>query len=270
VENTNLTHISKIHLRLVRDVEGWLSLNDVLAFNAFNFVHETMTVKGDILEIGSFKGKSAIILANFLRDKERLFICDVFEDINLQEENLVENLNSYPNFVFDQFRRNFLRHVNLFPEILRFDSKELKSRIGNQRFRFIHIDGSHNYEWIRSDIDFSVNALIENGVIAIDDFRSAHTPGVALATWESVLENDVTPILLSGNKIYLSKKEWSAQLMMQISKTLESCQVEFAVEKLKSFSFLRLLTPKNYDKYDVQKNLGKRISIHLRNLRKLF
>ena len=39
--------------------------------------------------------------------------------------------------------------------------------------RFFHIDGGHNYNVVKSDINFALNVINSNSIIAIDDcFRT--------------------------------------------------------------------------------------------------
>ena len=41
-----------------------------------------------------------------------------------------------------------------------------------------------------------------HGVVALDDFRSEHTPGVSIAAWEAVLNRGLNPVCLSTQKLY--------------------------------------------------------------------
>ncbi|MCZ7431950.1 hypothetical protein [Streptomyces sp. WMMC1477] len=44
--------------------------------------------------------------------------------------------------------------------------------------------------------------LAAHGIVALDDYRSEHCPGVAAATWEAVLNGGLDPVCVSGNKFY--------------------------------------------------------------------
>jgi hypothetical protein len=69
-------------------------------------------------------------------------------------------------------------------------------------FRFIHIDGSHIFSVIRRDIRTAKVLLNKDGIVAIDDYRSVHTPGVAAAVWEAVTSDHLVPICLTPQKMY--------------------------------------------------------------------
>jgi hypothetical protein len=68
--------------------------------------------------------------------------------------------------------------------------------------RFVHIDASHLYEHVRDDIGAARELLLPEGIVVLDDFRSEHTPGVSVATWEAVLNRGLRPICLSTQKLY--------------------------------------------------------------------
>ena len=68
--------------------------------------------------------------------------------------------------------------------------------------RFVHIDGSHLYEFIKSDIEAALDLADPDAVIVLDDYRTMHTPGVAAAAWAAVVEERLFPVCLSELKLY--------------------------------------------------------------------
>jgi hypothetical protein len=69
----------------------------------------------------------------------------------------------------------------------------------------VHLDGSHAYADVSRDLDLALELLAPGGVVCIDDYRTAHTPGVALATWEAVSEAALRPVCLTDSKLYATK-----------------------------------------------------------------
>jgi hypothetical protein len=68
--------------------------------------------------------------------------------------------------------------------------------------RFVHIDASHLYEHVAIDVDSAQKMLMPDGVVAFDDYRSTHTPGVAAAVWEAVFTKGLRPICVTPQKLY--------------------------------------------------------------------
>ena len=270
MNDTSLVRSSLAHLDSVKQISGWLSFHDTFLLNLFQDIQERRELSGDILEIGSYMGKTAIILGDFLRKKENLYVCDVFDDINLEPENLSENISSYPNFTFASFKKNYLKHHQKLPELLRFDSMNLKMICPNLKLRIVHIDGSHNYDWSKNDIEFSRATLVDFGIIAVDDYRSPHTPGVALAVWENILSESLSPILMSANKIYLSKPMDCNYYLEECAQILKSSGIEYKIEILRKQRVLRLPHSLNLDRYEVGRSFVRNVAHHLVTSRNTF
>jgi hypothetical protein len=72
--------------------------------------------------------------------------------------------------------------------------------------RWVHVDASHLYEYVRQDLASSRTLLNDQGVLVCDDIRSEHTPGVAAAVWEAVVNDGLNPLVISHAKVYCT---WS-------------------------------------------------------------
>jgi predicted O-methyltransferase YrrM len=82
--------------------------------------------------------------------------------------------------------KNNLTVLELFENVKLIKSKDsdfLKKT--KEKFDFIYLDTSHDYETVKISIDLSRNCLNENGVIGGDDFSDSGTWGVASAVKES-------------------------------------------------------------------------------------
>jgi len=58
------------------------------------------------------------------------------------------------------------------------------------------------YEVVPGDIANVRHLLSEDGIVAFDDFRAAHTPGVAAAVWAAVANDRLLPICVTDTKFY--------------------------------------------------------------------
>ncbi|MDP9074857.1 MAG: class I SAM-dependent methyltransferase [Actinomycetota bacterium] len=65
----------------------------------------------------------------------------------------------------------------------------------------MHIDGSHQYEDVRTDAAFAKHALGRDGIVVFDDYRTGYTPGVGAAVWHEVADG-LIPLCLSSQKFY--------------------------------------------------------------------
>ncbi len=190
------------YLEAVDAIPGWFYVNDVALFVDLSDHQRTRGQSGDLLEIGTFLGKSAVLLGFLLGPGERLMVCDLFEGQAESEEARREKDQWYADLARHRFEENYRRHHDRLPDIVAGPSNEL-DRVGpDGSFRFIHVDGGHQYEVVRHDLENARRLLAPGGVAAIDDWRSVHTPGVIAATWEAVVANGLVPFCITEQKLY--------------------------------------------------------------------
>ncbi|MFJ2192012.1 class I SAM-dependent methyltransferase [Kitasatospora sp. NPDC087861] len=186
------------------DIPGWFFRLDRAAFGHLLAAQTTAGVAGDILELGSYLGRSAVLLGDHLRPGERLTVCDLFDSEAGDADNAAEMAMSYrKTLTRSAFEANYLAFHTTLPEIVQAPTSVLADgRIPAGSCRFAHIDASHLYEHVAGDIAVARAALAENGVVALDDYRSEHTPGVSAAVWEAVFTGGLRPVLLTPMKFY--------------------------------------------------------------------
>jgi hypothetical protein len=192
-----------MYFKAVQDIEGWFYSEDAILIEAINAIQADHHMSGDFLEIGVYYGKSAAFLGFLREPRERFIVCDLFGSRAMSAENQMEKETWYPHLDRKTFESRYLQVHTELPQIFVCNSGRIK-RLANlaRTFRFIHIDGSHLYRVVRQDLRTASELLKPGGVVAIDDYRSAHTPGVAAATWEAVLSGWLRPICVTPQKMY--------------------------------------------------------------------
>ncbi|MFG3158285.1 class I SAM-dependent methyltransferase [Streptomyces sp. NPDC048232] len=186
----------------LNDVPGWFWPLDQVLFSWFLERQETMGTRGDLLELGAYLGKSAILLGHRLRDGETLTVCDLFGAEPPDAANRAEAAKSYSSLTRQAFERNYLSFHKTLPTIVQAPSSAIVDEVAPGSCRFVHIDASHLYEHVEGDIGAARDLLGPDGIVVLDDFRSEHTPGVAVAAWEAVLNRGLRPVCLSSQKLY--------------------------------------------------------------------
>jgi hypothetical protein len=184
------------------DVKGWFFNGDVVLFDWFLERQRRLDQHGDLLEMGAYMGKSAIMMRSYLRDDETFTVCDLFDSDAPDEHNQNEMHGSYSTLTRRAFEANYLSFHDELPRIIQAPTTVVPDQVEDGSCRFIHIDASHLYEHVWPDIAAARNALKEDGIVVLDDYRSEHTPGVSCATWQAVTEGDLKPICVSGQKFY--------------------------------------------------------------------
>ncbi|MFJ4183649.1 class I SAM-dependent methyltransferase [Kitasatospora sp. NPDC089509] len=186
------------------DIPGWFFGLDRAAFAHLLSAQTAAGVTGDVLELGSYLGRSAVLLGDHLRPGERLTVCDLFDSEAGDADNAAEMAMSYrKTLTRSAFESNYLAFHDELPEIVQAPTSVLADgRIPAGSCRFVHVDASHLYEHVSGDILVARAALGENGLVSLDDYRSEHTPGVSAAVWEAVFTGGLRPVLLTPMKFY--------------------------------------------------------------------
>jgi len=175
----------------LRDVPGWFPPLDQMLFSWFL---ERQEKPGDLLELGAYMGKSAILLGQHLRDGESFTVCDLFGGEAPDGANRAETTKSYASLTRQAFERNYLSFHDVLPRVIEGPTSVVPGEVAPGTCRFVHIDASHLYEHVYGDIGAAREILLPEGIVVLDDFRSEHTPGVSVAVWEAVLNRGLRPI----------------------------------------------------------------------------
>ncbi|MFI6478444.1 class I SAM-dependent methyltransferase [Nonomuraea sp. NPDC050663] len=172
-------------------IPGWFWPADQRLFDWFLSRDD----RGDLLELGCYLGKSAVLIGRHLRAGERFTVCDLFESGEPEA-------GSYKELTRERFERNYLSHHAELPQIVHGPTSVILDHVEPGSCRFIHVDASHLYVHVRQDVDSARALLTADGVVVFDDVRSEHTPGVALAVWEAVSTLGLSPICITTQKLY--------------------------------------------------------------------
>lgn len=223
------------------EVPGWFGRQDYWLFEFF-LETQSRDAPGDLLEMGCYMGRSAILLGLHQREGEQVTVCDLFGEPVEDDANIAENAG-YCDVTRPAFEHNYRQWVGKLPTIIQASTTDLSDVLPSGGHRFIHVDASHLYEQVSRDLVTARSLLRPAGIVACDDFRSAHTPGTAAAVWRAVLDGELEPICVSQQKFYATKDEhgheWRKQLLTAAATTTTigvETQVVAGKELLRVFS----------------------------------
>lgn len=238
-----------------RRIAGWFSFHDAAVFEILLTMQFEEEVHGDILEIGVFEGKSAILLGRHLVLGEEFHICDIFDE-QTDTRNTDEIRSSYPNLSRTKFEANARSLLEALPIIHQCQSSELQPRLAGRKFRFIHVDGSHLYAHVKGDLELASQLVIDkHGIVAVDDFRSQHTIGVTVALWQMVFAGELVPLVMTPAKMYLGRAGTKMELN-QLKTELESVGIQSVPEEILGNQILRTIGLQDKDLYVEKKGIS--------------
>ena len=183
-----------IYERVAR-VPGYFNADDATHFALVLGMQNFAGPSGDILEIGTWFGRSAGYLATFLRRGERLVVCDAFKR---------ETKDKYDKRPSQQDLR---RNVKLIAPAFDLDalvvhdclSSDLRLNSG-VHFRCVHVDGGHAHDEALGDLRLAADHVILGGLIIVDDFQHKTWPGVTTAVHQFLSERPEIRLMCSVNR----------------------------------------------------------------------
>jgi hypothetical protein len=191
-------------------VAGWFEQVDSDVFLAIM----SRQGDGDVLEIGAYLGDSAIPMGGLVRPKERFVVCDLWEDVFTDDDIDPKDRMHYTGLTLDRFLANWDAVHDWRPDVRKCDSLLLD--LTNREFRFSHIDGCHMFEYVHHDIRIAASHAAPFGVIAIDDYRREHVPGVGAAVWHLEHDGVIFPFLTTANRLYAASDPQSARKWFRV------------------------------------------------------
>ncbi|MBI4095130.1 MAG: class I SAM-dependent methyltransferase [Candidatus Liptonbacteria bacterium] len=150
--------------KTLEHVDGWLSRDEG------RFLYETArrcTGRGAIVEIGSWKGKSTIWLANGLKDGKGGKVYAIDPHTGAPEHHEIFKTKNI--WTFEEFKKN-ITHAGVTEFVVPIVGRsESVAKTWDTPVEFLWIDGAHAYEAAKLDFDSWFPHLIEGGVIAYHD-----------------------------------------------------------------------------------------------------
>ncbi len=202
------SHDVDCYFKKIRNIPGAFNLDDMQHFLMVSKMQTMNSVRGDLLEIGTYHGRSASLMSLCLNKDEQLHLCDAFlgdtEDFYINKptvKNLIRNISSVnPTISLD----NIIVHNMLSNELI-FDK--------DQEFRLVHVDGGHSDEQTYFDMRLAATHLCVNGIIIVDDYMHNAWKGVRLGVDRFLTDFPDYYVLFDlnrhgalGRKVYISKK----------------------------------------------------------------
>ena len=197
VEVTSLESLSNIAL----SIPGMISTDSGKYLYSLCYMQEAI---GDVVEIGSWQGRSASFLARAVADSENgyFFAVDHFKG-NVGKEGLYFSNSDGATDLETVFSSNMERiglqdSVNL----LSMDNGQAAEFLEGKKVRFLFIDGDHTKSGVEKDIELFFPLLVKGGIVVFDDF-SKDFPGLIEAISDLLAERTFSRMMSYRNTLVL-------------------------------------------------------------------
>lgn len=172
--------------------EGFMNEGNIAMFEFFFKDQEDRDIKGNFVEFGVYKGRSAAVLLDCARKGEQTYLIDSSEH---PETDKLATIS-----------KNF--------ELLKGKSEELIDRGQMEAvkgpIRFSHHDASHAYINLSTELRYIYPLLADDAIVALDDFGSWAYPQVIAAAYNYLYtaDHDLEIFLIADNKAFLCRKHF--------------------------------------------------------------
>lgn len=160
---------------------------------------------GDVVEIGSWQGRSTSFLARATRDSGngRFFAIDHFKGNIGKEKSYIVGKED-----LSDLKSNFIENMetiklNCSVNLLDMPNWEAAERFAHNQIRFLFIDGDHTYDGVSKDIELFFPKLCPGAIVVFDDFSAAF-PGVLKAVEQLLQSAEITRCMSYQNTLVIS------------------------------------------------------------------
>ena len=169
------------------------------------------------LEVGVFHGVTARnvceLLSNIYKDDFKYIGLDLFEKNDENKSEIIPNTNfsnplkqlyfkyikrqdPYTIEAVEDLLRKFKNNVHL----IKGNSNNVLKKIDMSKIDYVFLDGGHDYETVKNDLNNCSEVIENNGTILCDDYNLSYAPGVKKAIDEYVKDKNYRCEILHNSR----------------------------------------------------------------------
>ena len=169
------------------------------------------------LEVGVFHGVTARNVCELLyqihKDDFKYIGLDLFEENNDTKSEIVPNTNfsnPFKKLYFKYIKKQNPYSIEAVEDLLKKFKKNIHLIKGNSnlilkkidmaKIDYVFLDGGHDYETIKNDLNNCIEVINNKGTILCDDYNLSYAPGVKQAIDEFVEKNEFYYEILCNNR----------------------------------------------------------------------
>ena len=158
------------------------------------------------LEVGVFHGVTARNVCELLFELNghnfQYIGLDLFEESDENKSEIIPNTNfSNPlkQIYFKYIKRqdpysieavrDLLKKFSKNVDLIKGNSNKILKKIDMSKIDYVFLDGGHDYETVKNDLNNCIEVVNKNGTILCDDYNLSYAPGVKKAIDEFVANN---------------------------------------------------------------------------------
>jgi len=169
------------------------------------------------LEVGVFHGVTARNVCELLYNihgKEFKYIgLDLFDENDENKDEIIPNTkfsNPLKTIFFKYIKRQNPYSLEAVKDLLnkfednihliKGNSTKILSKIDMKKIDYVFLDGGHEYNTVKNDLDCCKEVILSNGVVLCDDYDLTYAPGVKKAIDEFIENNSFKCSIISNGR----------------------------------------------------------------------
>ena len=169
------------------------------------------------LEVGVFHGVTARNVCELLQNihgKEFKYIgLDLFEENDENKNEIIPNTkfsNPLKTIFFKYIKRqnpyslkavkDLLNKFENNIHLIKGNSNQILRKIDMKKVDYVFLDGGHEYNTVKNDLECCKEVILSNGVILCDDYDLSYAPGVKKAIDEFIEKNSFKCSIISNGR----------------------------------------------------------------------
>ncbi|WP_205934924.1 class I SAM-dependent methyltransferase [Rhizobium leguminosarum] len=181
--------------RIVADqIDGMLSPFSMAAMDSLLSLQTTNPeISGNVVEFGTYKGRSAAIIAPRVRPSEKFVLVDVADYLEVEKIRAISPAMEFVLCRSEEFRSHYPEYRQL-----------------RKNCRFIHVDSSHAYRTTFQEMKLCNELLSAGGIAVFDDYTNLNYSQVLPAIYKYIYtaNPDLAVFMVTDIKAYLCRKKY--------------------------------------------------------------
>ena len=187
--SNKIIHLNKIS-ELSNNIQGMINVR--AGEELFSLAY-MQSLRGNVIEVGSFQGKSTFFLGNAVKlsGNGKMYAIDHFKG-NLGKEHYYKVSKDDLSDLEGIFWEN-IKKANLTESVILINKPNYEAvlEIEDNSVRFLYIDGDHTADGVNKDLNLFKDKLIGGAIIVFDDYDILRFSGLVSVTNEFIAKSDV-------------------------------------------------------------------------------
>ena len=167
INEPDIKKVTNFYIKNHEDIQDTQGIYKIIFL--LQCIKETEHLEGDIIELGSYKGGNAIMIAKFLKQigsKKKVYACDTFSGIPEEDSNVkdIADMGYFSDTNLDAVKKKLKKYDAFNVKLVIGDFRNTLPNLDKEKFSLVFID-CNIFSSAKLAINFSYPRLVKDGVL---------------------------------------------------------------------------------------------------------